>query len=107
MTGFPPYSRLINLVIRGKDEAMVVRASDELEQLILSLVPQIKSNEIPEVMCNTECPMEKKRCYFRHHILLRCPDASAVQNLVARSLSLYRANRGIYIEIDIDPLQML
>jgi len=107
MTGFPPYSRLINLVIRGKDEAMVVRASDELEQLILSLVPQIKSNEIPEVMCNTECPMEKKRCYFRHHILLRCPDASAVQNLVARSLSLYKANRGIYIEIDIDPLQML
>lgn len=107
MTGFPPYSRLVNLVVRGHREATVIHACDELAQVIESLIPTIPSKGSLQLMCNGECPIEKKREYFRYHLLLESQDPSAVQVLAARALSQYKPPRGIYIEVDIDPLQML
>ncbi|MFA6776496.1 MAG: primosomal protein N' [Sphaerochaetaceae bacterium] len=107
MTGFPPYSRLVNLVVRGHVEAKVIKACDELGTIIDSLIPTIVAKGSLELMCNSECPVEKKREYHRHHLLLRSEDASAVQVLAARALASYKPPQGIYIEVDIDPLQML
>ena len=103
MTGFPPYSRLVNLVLRGRKEQTVVSACATLGDLIRSLDP----DGAVEVMCNDACAIERKGDYFRHHILLRSLHPGKLQALVARALGLYKVPSGIYVEVDIDPMQML
>jgi len=107
MTGFPPYSRLVNLVVRGRNERHVIEASEALGALIDSLIPTIQAKGSLELMCDCECPIGKKRENYRYHLLLKSEDASAVQVLAARALASYKVPNGIYIEVDIDPLQML
>lgn len=103
MTGFPPYSRLVNLVLRGRKEQTVVSACATLGDLIRSLDP----DGAVEVMCNDACAIERKGDYFRHHILLRSLHPGKLQAFVARALGLYKVPSGIYVEVDIDPMQML
>jgi primosomal protein N' (replication factor Y) len=107
LTGFPPYSRLINLVVRGSKEEDVVRATGELSAIVRSIIPTLGNGTETELMCEDECPIEKKRNYHRYHLLLRSANASLVQVLAARAIAAYKVPRNIYIEVDIDPLQML
>jgi primosomal protein N' (replication factor Y) len=103
MTGFPPYSRLVNLVLRGRKEETVVAACATLGDLVRSLDP----DGAVEVMCNDACAIERKGDYFRHHILLRSLRPGKLQAVVARALGLFKVPSGIYVEVDIDPMQML
>ncbi len=103
MTSFPPYSRLVNLVLRGRKEKDVIDSCAVLEELILRLNVEKKV----EVMCNAPCAIERKGDYYRHHILLRSVHPGLLQALTARVLSLFTPSRSIYVEVDIDPLQMV
>ena len=87
--------------------AHVIEASEALGALIDSLIPTIQAKGSLELMCDCECPIGKKRENYRYHLLLKSEDASAVQVLAARALASYKVPNGIYIEVDIDPLQML
>ena len=104
MTGFPPYSRLVNLVLRGKKEEEVVGACGELEGILRSCMP---AGGGVEIMVNGECELERTKTYFRHHILLRSTHPGALQATVAGALARYKPSHGIYVEVDIDPMQML
>ncbi len=102
-TGFPPYSRLINLVFRGRNqqkvEQEVEKFSAHIEQLTVSGGAQ--------VLCSSECPLEKIASNWRYHLLVSGPQASLVHHLVAKALDDYTPPRGVYLEVDLDPLQLL
>ncbi|WP_320129546.1 primosomal protein N' [uncultured Sphaerochaeta sp.] len=106
-TGFPPYSRLINLVIRGRNREKVLEQASCLETLLEGLASQFPVDKAPLVLCNCECPLEKIASNWRHHLLVMGSEASLAHRLVANALLQYSAPSGIYIEVDIDPLQMI
>jgi primosomal protein N' (replication factor Y) len=106
-TGFPPYSRLVNLVLRGRSQEKVVAQAAVLEQLLDALASQIPGPNAPAVLCNCECPLEKIASNWRHHILVMGTDAALAHRLVAGALARYKAPSGIYVEVDLDPLQLL
>jgi primosomal protein N' (replication factor Y) len=106
-TGFPPYSRLINLVVRGRNQEKVIEQAACLEKLLDSLSSQFASKGAPSVLCNCECPLEKIASNWRHHVLIMGTEASLAHRLVASALHQYSAPSGIYIEVDMDPLQLL
>jgi primosomal protein N' (replication factor Y) len=106
-TGFPPYSRLINLVVRGRNQEKVIEQAACLEKLLDSLASQFTTEGAPSVLCNCECPLEKIASNWRHHVLIMGTEASLAHRLVASALHQYSAPSGIYIEVDMDPLQLL
>jgi primosomal protein N' (replication factor Y) len=106
-TGFPPYSRLINLVVRGRNQEKVIAQAECLETLLEGLASQITAEGAPSVLCNCECPLEKIASNWRHHILVMGTEASLAHRLVATALQQYTTPSGIYIEVDMDPLQLL
>ncbi|MFA7129958.1 MAG: primosomal protein N' [Sphaerochaeta sp.] len=106
-TGFPPYSRLINLVIRGRVKEKVVAQADVLESMFDSAAASFEGPDGPGVLCNCECPLEKIASNWRHHILIMGKNAGLAHRLVSHVLKQYSAPSGIYIEIDMDPLQLL
>ena len=106
-TGFPPHTRLINLVLRGRNKEKVATEADKLEQLFEVAIASYKGQGSPSVLCNSECPLEKIASNWRYHLLIMGEDASSAHKVVAHVLDHYSAPSGIYIEVDIDPLQML
>lgn len=106
-TLFPPHTRLINLVLRGRNKEKVAAEADKLENLFESAIASYKGEGSPSVLCNSECPLEKIASNWRNHILVMGEDASSAHKVVSHVLDHYSAPSGIYIEVDIDPLQML
>ncbi len=106
-TGFPPHTRLINLVLRGRNKEKVSTEADKLESLFEAAIASYKGEGSPSVLCNSECPLEKIASNWRHHLLVMGEDASSAHKVVSHVLDHYSAPSGIYIEVDIDPLQML
>ncbi|MEA4860409.1 MAG: primosomal protein N' [Sphaerochaeta sp.] len=102
-TGFPPYSRLVNLVLRGRSKEKVERESEVLEARFNQCAKEGKT----EVLCTNECPLEKIASNYRFHLLISGREASETHHLVATVLSTYTPPSGVYLEVDLDPLQLL
>jgi primosomal protein N' (replication factor Y) len=99
--GFPPFSRLIRIVYRGKDGRKVLEALEELTQLF-------RQAGLPDVMGPAECPLGVISGNHRYHTLIRSEDDfSGIHRITASLLSHSDVPRGIYREIDIDPVQLL
>lgn len=102
MTGFPPFSRMIRLVIRGKQQQSVIRSADELVGRLLA------AGDFPgECMGPTECPLGKIASNFRYQILLRSTNGAAMHRRLSQVLPGFSTPRGLHLEIDVDPVQLL
>ena len=101
-TGFPPYSRMLNLTLRGIDAAKVQKAASELEKAARDI-----AGESVEVFPATPCAVERKARYYRYNVLLRSRSAKALLAVGKELLTPYRAPSGLYLEIDTDPLSIM
>lgn len=115
-TGFPPYCRMINLVLRGRNEQKVSESTEQLAGLLEELCEQLRRqmvekgdapDDAPEVFGWSECPLERIAGNWRHHILVRGESPSAVHAVVTKAMELFQVPSGIYVEVDVDPLQLL
>lgn len=103
-TLFPPYSRLINLTIRGKNEAKVQQEANLLESIAYEL--EEKYNDV-EVFSASPCLIEKQAMNYRYHVLLRCSNMALLLHFTRELLSRYKAPSAMYLEIDVDPQALL
>ncbi len=102
-TGFPPFSRLANLVIRGRSREAAQEATRRLEEQLAAAAKRLAV----EVLVASECPLEKIASNWRYHILLSSQKGGAVHRLLRHVLSHYQLPSSLYLEIDLDPLQLL
>ncbi len=101
MMGFPPFTRLIRIVYRGKKEALVKPSLSNLAQAL-------KNRGLQNILGPAECPLGRISGNVRQHILLRCAgDFTAVHQTLAHVLKEAELPRGVYREIDMDPVQLL
>lgn len=101
---YPPFSRLARLVARGIDENKVIeiaeKISDELDNLILS------ENSPVEKLGPAQAPLAKIGGNYRHHVILKGPSLKDLTELIKKTLANIKPGK-VYIEIDIDPVEML
>jgi primosomal protein N' (replication factor Y) len=102
-TGFPPFSRMVNLVFRGRNQKRVEDETLKFESVIQGLDVH---HEL-EMLASNECPLEKIASNYRYHLLVSGQDAAKVHYLVAKALSCYTSSSCVYLEVDLDPLQLL
>jgi primosomal protein N' (replication factor Y) len=101
MMSFPPFSRMIRIVMRGKKQDAVLNALEILSD-------NFRQAGLPEVLGPAECPLGVIAGNYRYHTLIRCrEDFSGIHRVVASVLKLTEIPRGVYREIDIDPVQLL
>ena len=108
-TEFPPYSRQLNLVFRGINKDLVNEFSQSFEEKLeqLNLLLQEKNNNSVIIYGPNECNIFKIAKNYRYNILLQHDKILYCQWLVREALKYIKAPNGIYIEIDVDPLQIL
>ena len=111
-TDFPPYSRMVNMVVRGRSKEKARLEMESLAQLAEQVLEAMKGSgvpaaELPSLLGHAECPLEKIAGNWRHHLVIKGQSASRVLQLASVLNDRYKAPSGIYLEIDVDPLQLL
>jgi primosomal protein N' (replication factor Y) len=100
--GFPPFSRLIRILLRGKNRQKTLRALENLTAALSSILAGIA-----EVMGPAECPLARISGNFRYHTIVRCLKFQEAHSRVGRLLESWRAPTGVQLEVDVDPQALL
>jgi primosomal protein N' (replication factor Y) (superfamily II helicase) len=100
--GFPPFTRLIRLVLRGRDRETVTRAADGLAGPLGAAVAGAG-----EILGPAECPIARISESWRSHLIVRCRAFGPSHEAVGRSLETWRRPAGVHVEVDVDPLSLL
>ena len=60
-----------------------------------------------EVLGPSECPLSKISANYRYQIILRAESIKTIQSATARFIYNYKNKQGVYIEVDVDPTNLL
>ena len=99
---FPPCTRLIRFLFRGKDAEAVESSAVEAAALLRKTLPQGAS-----VLGPAECPLALIAGNYRFHIILKTKSLKALLPAAARFTESWRGPRGVYLEADVDPVNVM
>jgi primosomal protein N' (replication factor Y) len=92
---YPPFVRLVNVVISGKDRAQVLEEAERAKGLLTGQLGNA------EIYGPAECVLARLHGNWRSHILVKLP-VSFKMNEFPRSRDFDAAN-GVNVVVDVDP----
>ena len=99
---FPPFTRLLRLVFRSTVPNAAQTAAHGAASILRSTAPK----DI-DILGPSECPLEKVAQNWRHQILLRGRNINSLRKAAEILVKGYEAPKNVYIEVDIDPLNLM
>lgn len=103
--GYPPYSSMVRLVVRGPVETLAEAFADRIAEQISQLNEE--RGEPVRVLGPTAAPISKLRGKYRFHMLLLCPDGDLLRSLVREATKDLKPPEDVQWIADVDPLDML
>ena len=103
--GFPPFSRLVRLVFRSANEKSAKEAA-EGAAVILQQESE-KADLSVDILGPSECPLSMVAGNHRWQVLLRATTLTILQNVCSRFIYGYKSPQNVYIEVDMDPINLL
>jgi primosomal protein N' (replication factor Y) len=100
--GFPPFSRLIRIVMRGRNRQKV---ADSISAFTRAMEPRLAGTG--EALGPVECPLARISGNYRFHTIVRTTRFSEAHAQVSATLEEFKAPSGVYIEPDVDPQSLL
>lgn len=101
---YPPFSRLARIVFRGKDENEVSDAASRLSSAIDDIISSDKFQVVK--LGPAQAPFVRIGGNYRYHMILKGKRLEELQQLIRKAMESYRS-KSVYVEIDIDPVDML
>jgi len=102
--GYPPYGRLINLVISSTNETAARDYVRKLRDLTTDMAR--RQGGPVSVLGPAEAPLYRVQGRYRWQMLLKGPDGAAARALV-RSILSQGAPPGIRLKVDVDPVNFM
>ncbi|MEW6381637.1 MAG: primosomal protein N' [bacterium] len=103
--GYPPFSRMVNIIVRGGNVNLLKAAASRLMNLLVSLKPDEISALGP-----SQAPVFKIRGQYRLQILLKSSQSLMLNDLIRKGIAEFQAGftgEGIQVDIDIDPINLM
>ncbi len=106
---FPPYARLLRIVIRSKDAAEARSTAAQLATRLGSAVQAAgyDATSAVEILGPAECPIAVVAGNSRRQILLRSAQPAPARAALASVLSAWKPLSTVYLEIDPDPVSLM
>lgn len=106
---YPPFSRLLNVLFRGKDEAEVERAARDFSELLRRNQAGMYDPIFLQVLGPAPAPLTKLRGEYRWQILIKGEKPSQMRELVWNYLENFRGKRSrrVKVNLDMDPVEIL
>ncbi|MBR9990267.1 MAG: primosomal protein N' [Gemmatimonadetes bacterium] len=108
--GYPPHTRLVNIVISGTDERPVQDAIDQLAGDVLALLARHNAGDRVALTGPAPCPIDRIRGRWRWHFLLRSRSAATLGATCRRIQLEHDVKPGraeLRMIIDRDPVSLL
>ena len=100
---FPPYSRLVRLVFRSAIQQDAEKVCYDAAKILESIAKETDF----EILGPSECPLAKISANYRYQVILRSQNIATLQKACSMLIYGYKMNKNVYIEIDVDPQNLL
>ena len=104
--GFPPYTRIVTLTLRCRDEEKVRTSIDELYMLSERVISASGYSDVT-VIGKGPCVIYKRASSFRYQIIISASDFRHLLKIAEVTVEQFRLPSGVHIEVDVDPLSMI
>ncbi len=104
---YPPFVRLGRAVVRGTDIKKVESFVSDLKKWQTKI-----KNSFPDIITlgPVSCPMEKLNNQYRYHVILKSKNIFGINMMLSAIKTFYKKHRlsgNLYLELDIDPLNLI
>ena len=106
MLGYPPFTRMANVLIWGASEERVRLVAQALEQELRKHVHDFASTGW-DVLPAMPCVLAKLRNTFRWHIVVKCPTDQQMANILESYFRARKADADVNVAVDVDPMSLL
>ena len=106
MLHYPPYVRLINIIMWGKDMRKVISYSKDFYAQLSAHVKAFSVNQW-KVLPPNPCLIERLRNNYRMHIVIKTPLNANISRILTPFYKNRKPEAGISMALDIDPYSML
>lgn len=102
--GYPPFTRIANVVITGADEGRVREAAQRVGTALRSRVGNLAGWD---VLGPADCVRRRVKDRFRQHVAVKSPPNAEVGKLLLDCVRDAKATRGVSVSIDVDAGDMM
>jgi primosomal protein N' (replication factor Y) len=103
--GYPPYSSMVRLVIRGPVETLAEAFADQMHGRLAQLNDE--AGEPVRILGPSAAPIAKLRGKHRFHMLLLAADGAQLRAMVQEAVNDLKPPEDVQWIADVDPLDML
>lgn len=103
---YPPYVRMANILIWGKDEEAVRGLATALQVDLERHVRNYVGNSW-DVLSATPCVLAKLRGTYRWHVVVKCPLESDLSAVLLPFFRKRKPDRFVNVAVDVDPDDLL
>lgn len=101
---YPPYTRLLRIVLTGENESQIQSLANELVQSIEDLIDAIEDDIA--IIGAAACPISKIRNRFRYQLMVKCTSIQLLRSIAAHIMAR-EMSRNVKIDIDFDPINTM
>ena len=98
--GFPPFRHLVSIVLRGKEEELVLKQSKELYAALED--GNGKENDKIEILDIHPDAMPKLRDKYRFAITVKGKSVEKMLNFIKKALGSFKKKKGVIVTVDVD-----
>lgn len=106
LLGYPPYTRLANVLVWGDKEGEVRETAAELAAQIDTAIAQVAGDGWRSLGA-APCAIGKLRNQHRWHILVKAPAGADIAAVLASVIRKRRAHKRVNAACDVDPVSLL
>ncbi|BBM88697.1 primosomal protein N' [Spirochaetota bacterium] len=103
---YPPFSKLVRLVLRGEKLPDVKETALKLKQVVLIYFKASIAARKTQIIGPQPCLIERIKRYFRYHLTIKTVDTKAVIPMLHTIKHAHSSKKKVFIEIDIDPIDL-
>jgi primosomal protein N' (replication factor Y) (superfamily II helicase) len=105
---YPPYQRLVRLIIRSKDEAAARDFADTLAGAFREAMKKPdRQGPALRLLGPAEAPVYRLNAYYRYHFQLQSASPGVLHNVLREVLAVAKAPSKVEYQVDVDPFNML
>jgi primosomal protein N' (replication factor Y) len=108
---YPPYQRLVRLIVRSQDEAAAMAFADTLAGAFREALKRA-DRQPPQspglrLLGPAEAPVYRLNGYYRYHFQLQSASPRLLHEVLREVLSVARTPSNVEFQVDVDPFNML
>lgn len=120
---YPPFVRLVNVVVRGRDERQALTCAERLAASVRDAVSDVSrafvepleegglsladATRSPVVLGPTACAVERAKDRYRFHFMVKCPVGYHVSRVLGDCLRQIGPVPNVSVSVDIDAYDLM